>query len=265
MPSSPLQVVGGHKDTIELDEDDMLIKTTNPTELDFYQSVNIAHSIYHHIPHFYGALKLHSAPNPPSAEDAPKEAIVLENLTDYFSIPNICDIKLGKVLYDDHATPEKQQRMEQSSINTTSHATGIRFTGFKVWNTAKEDYDVTDKAYGKSLTPQQLPDALRRFIPIPHSLTIKQLKFVVSSIHSQLLSVRDAVSLMPFRSISSSILIVHEADSDDFLEEQAAMVKLIDFAHTRLTDADTPDMNILAGIDTLIDLVYNYKEYITQL
>lgn len=57
---------------------------------------------------------------------------MLENLTDYFSIPNICDIKLGKVLYDEEATPEKQKRMTDSALNTTSHSTGMRFTGFKV-------------------------------------------------------------------------------------------------------------------------------------
>ena len=70
---------------------------------------------------------------------------------------------------------------------------------------------------------------------------------------------------MPFRAISSSLLIVHEADSEDFLEEQAAMVKLIDFAHTRLTPEDSiPDMNILLGINTLIDLLYSYNDYINE-
>lgn len=58
MPSSSLQLVGGHEDSIELDEDDLLIKTTNKTELEFYQSVNIAHPIFAHIPQFYGMLTL---------------------------------------------------------------------------------------------------------------------------------------------------------------------------------------------------------------
>ena len=60
------------------------------------------------------------------------QAIVLENLTDYFSIPNICDIKLGKILHDDDATEEKRERMIKSAMDTTSYSTGMRFTGFKV-------------------------------------------------------------------------------------------------------------------------------------
>lgn len=134
-----------------------------------------------------------------------------------------------------------------------------------MWNATKNEYDTTGKEYGKGLTPANLPEALRKFIPIPHTLTTPQLKIVMESILTQLQSIRDAVMVMPFRAISSSVLIVHEADSDDFLEEQAAMVKLIDFAHTRLTDADTADMNIVVGIDSLIDLVYTYNEYIREL
>ncbi|TIB76892.1 hypothetical protein E3Q23_01552 [Wallemia mellicola] len=262
MPSSSLQVVGGHKDSIELDEDDLLIKTTNKTELEFYQSVNIAHPIFAHIPQFYGMLTLQAGEQ---NVDAPKEAIVLENLTDYFSIPNICDIKLGKILYDDDATEEKRERMIKSAMDTTSYSTGMRFTGFKVWNSKTESYETTGKEYGKSIKSHELQEALRKFIPTPHTLTLEQLKLVVSSILKQVQEIRDAVKIMPFRAISSSLLIVHEADSEDFLEEQAAMVKLIDFAHTRLTPDDSlPDTNILLGINTLIDLLYSYNDYINE-
>ncbi|TIA90922.1 hypothetical protein E3P99_01328 [Wallemia hederae] len=263
MPSS-IETVGGHKDAISVDEDDLLIKSTNATELEFYQSVNIAHSIYPHIPQFYGVLTLQPSAQGEQA-DAPKEAIVLENLTDYFSIPNICDIKLGRVLHEASAPLEKRQRMEESARTTTSHSAGMRFTGFKVWNSDTETYDSTGKEYGKSITKEQLPEALRRFIPLKHSLTPPQLKLVMQSIISQLQDMREAVFSMPFRAIASSILIVHEADADDFLEEQAAMVRLIDFAHTHITDDATPDTNILAGIDTLLELMYAHNRDIDML
>jgi 1D-myo-inositol-tetrakisphosphate 5-kinase/inositol-polyphosphate multikinase len=56
----------------------------------------------------------------------------LENLTAPFLKPNILDIKLGTVLYDEAASPEKVARMIATAQRTTSLETGIRLTGFQV-------------------------------------------------------------------------------------------------------------------------------------
>ena len=58
--------------------------------------------------------------------------IVLENLTHRFVRPNVLDVKLGTQLYDEFATPQKQERMRQGALATTSATTGIRLTGFQV-------------------------------------------------------------------------------------------------------------------------------------
>jgi 1D-myo-inositol-tetrakisphosphate 5-kinase/inositol-polyphosphate multikinase len=60
------------------------------------------------------------------------QMIVLENLTHRFVRPNVLDVKLGTQLYDEDATPEKQERMRQAALATTSATTGIRLTGFQV-------------------------------------------------------------------------------------------------------------------------------------
>jgi hypothetical protein len=57
---------------------------------------------------------------------------VLENLSFGFLKPNILDVKLGTVLYDDTAPPDKVARMEKATRNTTSFETGVRLTGFQV-------------------------------------------------------------------------------------------------------------------------------------
>jgi 1D-myo-inositol-tetrakisphosphate 5-kinase/inositol-polyphosphate multikinase len=57
---------------------------------------------------------------------------VLENLSHKFSKPNILDIKLGTVLYDDAANEDKVQRMLKTARETTSLETGVRLTGFQV-------------------------------------------------------------------------------------------------------------------------------------
>jgi 1D-myo-inositol-tetrakisphosphate 5-kinase/inositol-polyphosphate multikinase len=58
--------------------------------------------------------------------------IVLENVAEGFRKPNILDVKLGTVLYDEETPPEKRERMEKKARNTTSGEVGIRLTGFQV-------------------------------------------------------------------------------------------------------------------------------------
>lgn len=59
-------------------------------------------------------------------------SIVLENISHKFVKPNIMDIKLGTVLYERDASPEKRARMEKAARETTSLETGVRLTGFQV-------------------------------------------------------------------------------------------------------------------------------------
>jgi len=59
-------------------------------------------------------------------------SIVLENLSFPFLKPNIIDIKLGTVLYEETAPPEKVARMQKAAKDTTSFETGVRLTGFQV-------------------------------------------------------------------------------------------------------------------------------------
>jgi 1D-myo-inositol-tetrakisphosphate 5-kinase/inositol-polyphosphate multikinase len=68
------------------------------------------------------------------ADGAQAHHVVLKNLSHVFIRPNVIDVKLGTVLWDAHAIPEKRARMERAARETTSFATGIRLTGFKVFN-----------------------------------------------------------------------------------------------------------------------------------
>lgn len=60
------------------------------------------------------------------------QRLVLENVAYGFVKPCILDVKLGTVLYDEDAPPEKQARMIKSAQNSTSGETGVRLTGFQV-------------------------------------------------------------------------------------------------------------------------------------
>ena len=57
---------------------------------------------------------------------------MVENVAHGFRKPNIIDIKLGTVLYDEDALPAKKERMLIKARGTTSGEAGIRLTGFQV-------------------------------------------------------------------------------------------------------------------------------------
>lgn len=57
---------------------------------------------------------------------------MLENLAYPFCKPNVCDIKLGTVLHDEDASPEKRMRREKAARETASSETGMHFTAFQV-------------------------------------------------------------------------------------------------------------------------------------
>ena len=56
----------------------------------------------------------------------------MENLMHGFRKPNILDMKLGTVLYDEDALPDKKERMQNAARRTTSGETGVCLTGFQV-------------------------------------------------------------------------------------------------------------------------------------
>ena len=57
---------------------------------------------------------------------------MLQNVSASFKKPNILDVKLGTILYDDNADDVKRERMIQTAKSTTSFETGVRLTGFQV-------------------------------------------------------------------------------------------------------------------------------------
>lgn len=120
----------------------------------------------------------------------------------------------------------------------------------------------------------------------------KTLLPILESIRSEVAEIREALSKLEFRMVGGSILIIYEADweraeaaikhhleappkkdadeehdeeddededSDEEDEETAHppafLVKLIDFAHTKVEEGLGPDQGVLLGIDTTLKLL----------
>ncbi|KAJ3990381.1 hypothetical protein F5890DRAFT_460369 [Lentinula detonsa] len=127
-----------------------------------------------------------------------KQFLVLSNLVDSFKKPNVLDLKLGTVLYDelDQACSEdKKARMIKAARETTIGECGLRLTAFQVsglyktlafgrssssifvhpqpptTSVAYSDTNslmpvTTPKIYGKSLKKEQLSEGIRRVFPV---------------------------------------------------------------------------------------------------
>ncbi|BGO92152.1 hypothetical protein NBRC10512_000883 [Rhodotorula toruloides] len=178
--------VGGHAATILASPIDAstLIKPASARELAFYTQVapTLADGtlLGEWTPAFYGTLKLEGKVGQSGAVEKLDTAgdeegevepamLVLENLTYRFVRPNVLDIKLGTQLFDEDASEEKKARMTKAAAASTSGETGIRLTGFQVWDAASQAYITTAKPYGRSLKPAELPSGITRFFYPPLS------------------------------------------------------------------------------------------------
>ncbi|KAF7292352.1 Kinase [Mycena chlorophos] len=303
--------IGGHTDGVLATEDDMLlIKQALPVELQFYRAIAAASdpqitALRPWIPRFLGTLTLQGEidPDAPTSEtnipvkplsessssrnDNKDEfgfSLVLENLTHPFSKPNILDIKLGTVLYDENAPPDKVARMIKTAETTTTLRTGMRLTAFQVYDNASGDPVLTPKTYGKSISAEQLPEGFERFFPVAgtQGLPAPLLLQILELLREDVQDIRDVLADIELRMIGASLLILYESDAaraeegikwmlrdpdedeqesededEDDEEEDGPPrpydVRLIDFAHTRFTAGKGPDDGVLLGLDTILD------------
>ncbi|KZT11162.1 SAICAR synthase-like protein [Laetiporus sulphureus 93-53] len=315
--------VGGHPGILTTEDGSLIIKSALPNEISFYQTVAVDpgfQPLRDFVPQFYGTLRLEGQIDPDAdGNDLGSVKPVEENLTFTFLKPNVLDVKLGTVLYDDDATAEKKERMDKVARETTSAETGIRLTGFQVYDLARNQPIFTPKIYGKSIKPADLPDGIARFFPLPsnsqapspppepspssRSNEIETFKHehgtglpadilipMLTEICSEVEEIRDALSKVDVRMVGASLLIIYEADweraregmrllheyqsmeadSEKGVEEDEEddgddsdsespgppfIVRLIDFAHTKILPGQGRDEGVLLGLDTVIKLL----------
>ncbi|KAK0210148.1 SAICAR synthase-like protein [Desarmillaria ectypa] len=296
--------VGGHAGVLTSEDGSLLIKPALLLEHQFYQTLNTNpafDTLRPFIPKFLGTLKLQGEIDEANRglelgsgiavkqlpEGHQKESLVLENLSHPFARPNILDIKLGTILYDEDASPEKVARMEKAARETTSLETGVRLTGFQVHDHTTMEAINTPKSYGKSIKTSDLPEGIARFFPAlaahtTQGLPPKLLVPVLRALREDIAEIRDAFAGVEMRMVGGSLLIIYEGDltkAEDgvkwMLEEEEEeegdeeedeedekpkrgppyTVKLIDFAHTRFVPGKGPDEGVLKGFDTVLSLL----------
>lgn len=145
----------------------MFAKKTSSQEIQFYQQLHqldaksdddsIGNLLIDWVPLFYGTLtenqvnedideishslhsiKLSHNEIPSSVKSTDNSFIVLSNLYENYKTPSILDIKLGSLLTDENAAPDKVKRLKSVSDSTTSGSLNLRICGMKVYNKSNE-------------------------------------------------------------------------------------------------------------------------------
>ncbi|KAE9404524.1 SAICAR synthase-like protein [Gymnopus androsaceus JB14] len=277
--SSGFTQVGGHLGSISTAEDgSLVIKQASPLEQEFYAIMAQARAmpdsnsdsdsnskvlrnlskLSKFVPQFYGMLRLEGELDVQAMQgivegasgialkdvkhtEVEKESLVLENLLYPFFKPNILDLKLGRVLYDEDASEEKKIRMRKVARATTSGECGMRLTGFQVHSQSPSFPGpiFTPKTYGKSIRKDQLPEGIARVFSTSSSskgasqvsttsrhiesasidpnvgLSVETLLPTLRAIHGSTAHLRDILASLEIRIVGGSLLVVYEGDEDE--------------------------------------------------
>ena len=116
----------------------------------------------------------------------------------------------------------------------------------------------------------------------PLGQAFQHVSFFLQHIRADIAEIREAIAEVHMRMVGGSLLVVYEADwerveeglkfldedeesededDDDDDDEEVKrpgppyIVKVIDFAHTRIVPGEGPDEGVLKGIDTTLDLL----------
>ncbi|KAJ3522357.1 hypothetical protein NMY22_g11926 [Coprinellus aureogranulatus] len=234
--------VGGHAGVMTTEDGSLLIKPALKQELAFYQRLqsdpsDAFRALRQYTPNFLGTLTLEGEAAG-STEDGNLQIKPVGERKDE-SISEV--VHVGTVLYDDSANEEKVARMIKTAKETTSLETGVRLTGFQVYDNSTGVAVNTPKSYGKSIKPSDLPDGIARFFPAgddegsTNGLPKKTLIPILESIRSEIAEIRDALSKLEFRMVGGSVLIIYEADWE---RAEAAIKHYLESSTTERDDAE---------------------------
>lgn len=262
--------VGGHPGTVHA-HGAWVVKECLATEAHFYQDAcavqpsAAAAALQAWMPACWGIADVHGCwlPGwPQRALPAPLPCgaytLYLENLTAPFVRANVCDIKLGTVLYDEtdpHVLPDKRAKMERKARETTSAEHGVRVTGWCVWDERAQSFALIGKEPGRAArTRDDVADLLRRALGTDDA---QRAQLVRTHLLPRLGALRADLATIPLRVRSASVLVVTEGDAATLDARLASGgpvldVRLIDFAHTRWADAC--DEGALLGLQVLYEL-----------
>ncbi|KAL5286302.1 IPMK family protein [Megaselia abdita] len=205
------------------------------------------------IPSFYGHVKF-------NFNGSEYDFLKLENLTRGIQLPCVMDIKIGQRTYDPLADEEKI-KSEESKYYECKKGLGFCIPGFQVYDLANKETKKYSKNFGKKLTPETMPNALKYFLNIQNN---ESNKVHVLLILKQLYKIQKWCQKQKyFELFCSSILIIYDASilNNNLLKpnDEWVHVKMIDFAHVfPIEDKSRHDTNYIFGINNLVQMFESF-------
>jgi len=180
------------------------------------------------------------------------EYLVLENLTQGFSRPCVMDVKIGSVTYGPDASEAKKGKEAQSYAGTKIP---FGFSVLGIISNSNNGFKRLTKAFGKSLSENNIDDVLDNFLSLPSGLA----KVVAGCFLEKLDEFIEFFSKQTtYHVYASSLLFVYDFDALDLESENCNLgdfvrLKLIDFAHVFPGNGEL-DQNFLFGLKNLSGL-----------
>lgn len=189
-------------------------------------------------------------------------AVVLENASFGYKKPNIMDAKLGIRLWADDAPPEKKERFNKISENTTHKKYGFRVAGMRVYKGSsdeaeldEEGFRIYDKDWGRyTVNDTNLVDSIKKFLFNEAAGIDKNLGKTIAGLFVQdLRRVQEILEKEESRMYSASLLFVFEGDGEALRaameEAKAVSVPEPEQEHKRgTTRAPTTNLRLDSGI-----------------
>jgi 1D-myo-inositol-tetrakisphosphate 5-kinase/inositol-polyphosphate multikinase len=204
--------VAGHKNETLLGSAGLILKPMVKSKL-FLREAGIYEDSYRRGPHrsntlmsftpaYYGVVMLDVGTNNKTRK---LPHLVLGDHTRFARIPCICDIKIGRQTFEPSASAEKKAR--EVKKYPYQRDIGFRLTGFKCYDAPSSQYISAGKAFGRSLLPTQVNEALALFFSDGRLL---RRRVILSVIHELERMLQWMMSQTDYHFYCSSILIVYE-------------------------------------------------------
>ncbi|GMR60476.1 hypothetical protein PMAYCL1PPCAC_30671 [Pristionchus mayeri] len=216
-------------------------------EKTFYSSIFASSSpllapYRHLLPQFHGVREL-------SYKGTTHELLDMEDISEYFVLPAVIDIKVGQRTFGPDANEEK--RRKEMEKYPQQEEIGFRILGYKIESGETMKVASRDREYCLTLRTDEIEAALREFLSFRGS----DVHVIIDELLDQLEVVRKAASLGVYHIFSSSLLIAYEADRE---AAPRAEIRWIDFSHV-FPGNGQPDVNFLFGVDRLVQLLKSIR------
>ena len=248
-----------------------VVKKTVQREFEFYEDLE-KHPwpFQKFLPKYYGQIKLLGVPVFRGKKELSR-AIILENIAYGFVKPNIIDLKLGKVMYSKYHETEHQGRKKERAQETTSGSLGICFAGIQFWIGGSGGYIKRDREWGRRLDEPGVKQAFREYFALDtRTIAVERpgrpgpelIVEVIGRFIEEVTSLKETLSRQETEIVSSSLLLVYEGDEKSLKTKlglrgspRATTIGVIDFPYADRVPGKGADKNLLAGVETTINIL----------